>query len=224
MTRRIIIPAAGDAVRFGGLPKELLPISETDCSLTRSVKLAHSLGGCAVVITNPIKEAFHRAAIARAGAQDVDFKVRNDWKHKDLWGSIERGLERGAPGGLILADTVPLLDYKVPNLLMQHEKYELVFGEFWTDFPERFSVVLADRIATKEKNPGRNLAWGMVFWSAAVTTYLLEQRFDHYDRAFEAVMKNVRVGRFILDGYYDLGTFSAYKEFLKLQEPPIMQR
>lgn len=42
--RRIIIPAAGAAVRFGGVPKEMLPISEEETLLGRAVRLARTLG------------------------------------------------------------------------------------------------------------------------------------------------------------------------------------
>ena len=211
MRRRIIIPAAGDAVRFGGCPKELLPISETDCALTRAVRLAQSLGGVAVVISNPHKARFHEAALKRAGL-DGEIVVREKYQHKDLWGSIERGLELDRAGGLILADTVAAIGVDAVTLVPQNR--QLVFGCFQTREPGRFSILLPDRIATKEAAAPGNCAWGMVFWDAAVTNFLLGLELDHYDRAFEAAMGRFQWGMFPLEYYYDLGTFAAYRDFL----------
>lgn len=211
MTRRIIIPAAGDAVRFGGCPKELLPISETDCSLTRAVRLARALGGEPVIISNPHKEIFHRLALERAGLE-CELRVRQNWKRKDLWGSIEFGLQNGVAGGLLLADTVPAI-----NPATDWKKFagvQLLFGVFETREPERFSILTPDGIATKQPHPPGNLAWGMMFWTAEVTDFLRLQETEHYDRAFEAAMKNHAWDVFKLEAYHDLGTFAAYREFL----------
>lgn len=215
MNPRIIIPAAGDAVRFGGLPKELLPISEADCSLTHAVRLGQTFGDV-LIVSNPDKEHWHRVALKRAEL-DCEIAVRKDHRKKDLWGSIEFGLAAGGEtraGGLILADTVtvPAKDCETPKV-----KPDLAFGCFKTWEPERFSVLLPDRIATKAprgvmERPA--LAWGMVMWSAAAADFLLGLEVSHYDRAFEAAMQRFHWHMFDLTSYHDLGTFQAYKNFL----------
>jgi hypothetical protein len=218
VTRRIIIPASGDALRFGGLPKELLPISDVDCSLTYAVRTAQALGGVAVITSNPHKEYFHRAALKRAGL-DCEIIVRTNYQHKDLWGSIERGLEPGRAGALILADTVSAWDFdKLPEDY-DPLKTDLAFGTFETKQPERFSVIIGCHIATKEMPVAPvagygDRAWGTIFWSAAVTDFLLGLEISHYDRAFEAAMKEFKWSTFPLKFYYDLGTFPAYAAFL----------
>jgi hypothetical protein len=208
MSRRIIIPAAGDAVRYGGIPKELLPISETDCSLTNAVKLAQGLGD-PVIISNPHKEYFHRKALDRAHLI-CEIVVRQDYQHKDLWGSIERGLELERAGGLILADTVTLF-----NAAHTFQTAPLEFGIFETKEPERFSIVTPEGIYTKHKSPPGNQAWGMMLWNADVTNFLLGLEVDHYDRAFESAMHHFNWKAFPLSFYHDLGTFKAYREFLE---------
>lgn len=210
MKPRIIIPAAGEAVRFGGLPKELLPISETDCSLTRAVRVAERLGGEPVIMSNPMKEFFHHAALQRAKLE-CEVVVRNNYQHKDLWGSIERGLEPGRAGGLLLADTV-----SDGVIILPGAQCKLTFGYFHTSEPSRFSILLPDRIATKEDKPPGNQAWGMVFWDGDVTDFLLAQEVTHYDRAFELAIKQFATRLFKLNYYFDLGTFKAYKDFLAI--------
>ena len=216
--RRIIIPAAGNAVRFGGILKELLPISETECALSYAVKTA-GMFGTPVVITNASKEPFQRKALARAGAPLVEFIEQADYAH-DLWSAIQCGLQAGCAGGLILADTVAEFELQVP--LKGHN--QLVFGCFETTEPSRFSIVLETaRIATKEANPPGNKAWGMVFWHEQVTEYLLElharKHVAHYDRAFEAAMAQFEWGVFPLKAYADLGTFAAYRDFILSTSP-----
>jgi hypothetical protein len=233
MKRRIIIPAAGDAVRFGGIPKELLPISETDCALTHAVRLAQSFEAEALVVTNPRKKELHQSVLERSGLP-VEICVRQNWKHKDLWGSIELGLSANMQagfesGGLILPDTVaetssisiPVYDSSLGNPAHPGGT-AILFGVFTTLETERFSVVVPYvgdskrvRIATKEKLPGDGLAWGMILWNKNAADFMLGLEVGHYDRAFEAAARQFNWGMFKLASYHDLGSFKSYREFLE---------
>jgi len=207
MKRRVIIPAAGEAVRFGGVPKEMLPISEEETLLGRAVRMARRIGD-PVIITNRKKEHLHRRL-----APDVEMIVKEDPKHLDLWGSILLGLKHGVPGGLILPDTVTDFD---PSTIPAD--MPIGFGTFQTYTPERFSCLTQGRIATKEYGAAvPALAWGVVVWSGLVSEAFLGGAFKTYDPVFQMVMRTMGYGTFPLHYYHDLGTFVAYREFLLSQ-------
>ena len=220
--RNIILPAAGDAVRFGGVPKELLPMTATQCLLTYNVFTALAVGGTPIIITNPHKLYWHRKALERAGIAEelVEFRVRKDYRHKDMWGSFERGLDPGVAGGLLLPDTMipfadPALMPHPERVLMRGEFCQLAFGLFETATPERFSIVTPYGICTKQKDAPGNLAWGMLLWEAAATDFLLAQEVEHYDRALERAMLALPWDTFRLPAFHDLGTFEDYVRFMQ---------
>lgn len=220
--RRIIIPAAGRAVRFNGLPKEVLPTDMYECGLTRAVRMARELGGDPVIITNREKHILHERVLRAAEQLEFcQFIEQND--ATELWGAIRLGLERGCAGGLILPDTVTSVAAKpldvVPNIQ---------FGVFETSTPERFSVVNPQLfypkqpfiIFTKQEGLGKGMAWGLVLWAAEITNFFLDGNFDHYDRAFEAAAREFGYELFPLSYYFDLGTFASYLSYLAITHLP----
>jgi len=196
---RVIIAAAGHAVRFGGIPKELLPLGVADTPLQRAVALGRRLGEV-VVITNPEKASLHRRVL-----EGVELKRQGP--RPELWGAIRTGLQRGRPGALIMADTVT--DFR--RFEMTHP---LMFGTFTTRESHRFSVLGARAIATKKRLVGPRQAWGVVSWSAEVSDFFMTLEVSHYDRAFEAAIRRFGYGTFALKHYADLGTFEAYRQYL----------
>lgn len=203
MKRRVIIPAAGEAVRFGGVPKEMLPISGEETLLARAVRIARKIGE-PVIVTNRNKEHLHRRLVP-----DAEIIVKEDHRHLDLWGSILVGLKHGIPGGLVLPDAVTDFD---PLTIPAH--LPICFGTFQTDTPERFSCLIGDRIATKQCAEVPAVAWGMVAWSGLVSEAFLAETFVTYDAVFQMVMQTMGYGTFPLHYYQDLGTFAAYRQFL----------
>jgi hypothetical protein len=201
-----VVPAAGVAVRFGGVPKELLPIDVHTTSLQHAVSLGRRLGDV-VVITNREKRGLHRRLLAGV-------ELRQQGGVPELWGALRAGLRAGRGGALIMADTVtdfgPLPERRPP----------LMFGVFETHEAHRFSVLKDGRIATKQPLPGRHLAWGMVVWSAEVTELFRSLEPMHYDRAFERAMERFEWATFPLRYYFDLGTFDAYRSFLNAPPAP----
>lgn len=197
--RRVIIPAAGKASRIFGIPKELLPIDEGVTCLSKSIKLASTVGQ-PIVISNPIKLALHSYVV------DVPIMLQ---KGDELWGAIKTGLQEGKDGGLILADTVT--DFSVYDI---DTEADLSFGTFLTNSSRRFSVLLENRIATKEDLPGTYDAWGVVLWSKRVTDFMLTLEDDHYDRIFERVIQRFGYSTFPLHYYKDLGTFDSYVDYI----------
>lgn len=197
---RVIVPAAGLAVRFGGVPKELLPIAERSTPLQHAVELGQRLGEV-VVITSDEKSSLHRRLLPGV-------ELRRQGPEPELWGALRTGLARGQGGALIMADTVT--DFGA----LPDPRSPICFGTFATDEAHRFSVLNDGAIATKQPLRGTHSAWGVVTWSAEVTDFFLSLGDVHYDRAFEAAMRRFGWGTFPLRYYFDLGTFAAYCDFL----------
>ncbi len=212
MLTRFVIPAAGSAVRFGGVYKELLPISATDCGLTHAVKLAIRLGGCEpVIVTTDRKKGLHQSVIASHGLS-AEFRVKECPEEGDMWGSVLSGIDDSVNGGLIMPDTVPIVDYAIDV------RAAITFGCFLTNTPWRFSVLdVKDSknpvILTKQNIASPMLAWGIVLWNRMASARLKSLP-CHFDRAFETIMQESGFGWFMLGGYADLGTFQQYRNFL----------
>lgn len=211
MTRRIIIPAAGESSRISGIPKELLPIGEGETSLHRAVRLAQRLGE-PVIITSPSKAHLHRRLFP-----DVEIQLQRS--APELFGAIRTGLRAGVPGGLIMADTVT--DFDDLDFSETMLAGAIRFGTFETFEPWRFSAICGRSILTKSRDvPAPAKAWGVVGWNEVAADVLLGlDPTTHYDRAFEVVLRRLPSATFPLHFYHDLGTFEAYREFL-INFPP----
>ena len=211
-----VIPAAGQAVRFGGMLKELLPISEIDCGLTNAVRLAYKLGGTMpTIVTTTEKLAAHQAAVSSRGLQ-ARFIV-DSVRKGDMWGAVLLGMSSDRPGGLLLPDSVPeLTDEALPDAA-------IVLGCFHTKDASQFSCVdlrnaARPRIDTKPDTSEQRLAWGLVAWSAEAAADFAS--FTHFDRAFEAAMTRYGYGITLLNGYADLGSFARYTDFIAARQEP----
>lgn len=206
--RTVIIPAAGKATRFGGVLKELLPISKTETALMRAVKnaVASMKATDICIITNKEKVSEHMAALT-----SLPVTYKEQVYNTDLWGAILSGLS-AVDGGLIMPDTItdiPIMTTSAP----------LSFGLFTTHEPERFSILHNNTIITKQKIVDNNTvykAWGVVLWNADVAAYWIKHgNYLHYDDAFRDAMIHFGFTVFDLPYYYDIGTFDAYTQYIK---------
>lgn len=201
---RVVIPAAGLATRFGGVRKELLPLSEApgDTPLARAVAKGLALGAVTVV-TSLANVHAHARALAD---QPVSLVVRSDGTD-DLWCSIQAGMGDG-DGGLILPDTV--WEGHIPRTL----DAAVVFGVFPTMESERYSVIRAGRIVTKQPDTRRQSAWGCVFWRREAAALWHRESFATYDAAFQAAM-TLGYSTFAISAYHDFASFAAYREWIR---------
>lgn len=221
--RTVIIPSAGKATRFGGTLKELLPINPTDTPMLRAIQNA-VLGMNAdelMIITNAAKVQDHMNYVMQHAMYNLPISYRMQTFGKDLWGAIQSGFNWNQPtdGGLVLPDTITF----VPEL--GEVTAPITFGTFWTQEPERFSVLIEGTIRTKEIAKEQDVlerlagykAWGTVLWNAEVANYWMNEapEYDHYDDAFRDAMQRFGYSTFELPYYYDVGTFSKYVEYLK---------
>lgn len=205
---RVIIPAAGKSIRFGGVLKELLPISAIKTPLEQAVDnaLTGLHADSVVIITNAEKIGAHTAHVSKSALySSVDYRIQVG---HELWSAIKTGLE-ATDGALVLPDTVTCINSAhIPDA-------PIVFGVFKTTEASRFSVIANDTIYTKQRLDGVQRAWGIVLWNSEVAQYWLEHNYVHYDDAFRAAMNEYGYKTFDLPYYYDFGTFSAYAQYLK---------
>lgn len=213
--RTVIIPTAGKATRFGGLLKELLPLNATDTPLKRAIDNA-VIGMDAdevIIITNKEKIWEHMNYISRNVEFHLPIQYVPQVYDRDLLGAILTGLSRYNDGGLVLPDTVTMVD--------AHDvTAPLSFGTFVTQEPHRFSIIRNGTIVTKQHIgiPGDGFnAWGAVMWSREVAQYWIENSdtYEHYDDMFRDAMHYFGFATFNLPYYYDLGSFDTYVEYLK---------
>lgn len=211
MELQFVIPAAGQAMRFNAIPKELLPISEKDCLLTHAVRLATKLGNCIpVVVSTHEKKTWHYNAIVSTGLE-AKFVIKNLPLEGDMWGSVRIGMSADRPGGLLLPDTVVDCDSAACQA-------DINFGCFTTETPERFSCLQSLpsglSIVTKSASRSPMSAWGIVTWSKRAAQMLVEEG-GHYDAAFEKIANVLGHSVFRLNSFSDLGTFAEYRSFLR---------
>ena len=204
-----ILPAAGRAERWGGYPKELLPISRTDTFLSRAVR-SLQMSGCdyVVVITNPSKIHLH------------SFHLR-DWRR--VLFEIQQGEEMWA--AMATAIEIPAEEYffLMPDTYVPSKPFpasldtEFAVGLFHTDEPERFGTLRGDKFVNKQPSELPCLAWGALAWNRSVAKHWKARSIDNYTDAINDAIRVFGFSQWRLPYYFDIGTFKHYREFLLAQ-------
>lgn len=201
-----VLPAAGKAERWGGYPKELLPISRNSTFLSRAVR-SLQVSGCdyVVIITSPSKIHLHTFHL-----KDWAGVLYSIQQGEEMWGAISTALEMPADEYLFLMpDTyVPLMPF--PASLDS----DFAMGLFRTDEPERFGTLLGDQVVNKQPRESPCLAWGALAWSRSVAKHWRAMSFDNYTDAINDAIQVFGYGCWELAYYYDIGSTKHYSEFL----------
>jgi hypothetical protein len=204
-----IIPARGLASRFGGLPKELLPLSDNDCGLTRCVWYMQAADAKEVVVlTTHAKVGMYRMALKELPCVCLDCGEAG----RGLWRDLLDVAKYPADWYLFgMPDTV------FPSDAFTVERdHPVMTGTFLTDHPERFGMLHGNRIV--DKQPGEpGYAWGVWIWSAEAMEYLIGALAGYQDhtQAINALLDKFGVKTFPLEYYYDFATFADYREYLR---------
>lgn len=213
--KQVIIPSAGRATRFGGTLKELLPINETETPMFRAIQNA-VLGMNAdeiVLITSTEKISEHVKYIDKNIPYGIPISYRIQNNAQDLWGAILTGIDWNSDGGLVMPDTVTFIN-------PEYTTAPIAFGVFWTQEPNRFSILSNGTIYTKrpilDDIRVHSKAWGTVEWGVEVAQYWQQtDEYAHYDDAFRDAMERFGYATYDLPYYYDLGSFKAYTDYIK---------
>lgn len=207
-----VLPAAGQADRWGGYPKELLPISNDHTFLSRSVGLLQS-SGCdqVLVVTNPTK--IHLHAYHLRDWQGVQFAIQQG---DEMWGAMKTAITVPADEYLFMMPDTYVSDPPFPPL----ERGAFGLGVFLTEEPERFGVIRDGHVVNKAPSDKPGLAWGVLAWNHAVANRWRERQLHSYTQAINDAIDEFGYVTWKLDYYFDVGSMSHYTEFL-LSNPEI---
>jgi dTDP-glucose pyrophosphorylase len=206
-----IILAAGQSVRFNGLLKEFLPTGEDREVIDHSISAAKQWGADRIIITtNPNKIAQHAKHFSKPKYQDLNISFKVLYEGEMLDSLLLACQEATSENLMLMADTVFSGSIELPDY------YDLAFGTFNTNTPDRYSIFDGGRIITKPKGyTGDYKAWGCVAFSDEVAEYWQSYMFNHYDAAFNSAISEFGYDTFDIGTYSDLGTFSRYLDYLK---------
>lgn len=208
MTRLGIIPAAGQAVRIGGVPKELMPLSDTNTLLTHAVESLECIPCDRImVITNQVKLPQHAKMLQ-------DHRVGFALQHGtlDAWSAIvETFPYAGDWNYYMMPDT-----YQPKGFVPDYE-HEINFGVFTTVHPERFGVLFDGEIYDKAESLKGSLqyAWGAVIWSRKVVEFWKTQDITGHTQAFNLAMKEFGYGTYPIPYYFDIAGMEDYRRLLE---------
>lgn len=205
-----IIPAAGKAQRFGGVLKEMLPVSDGATLIKRTLTALNN-GGCdmSLLITSREKMQAH--------AQHLE-----DWPvyyviqsgHKDIWSAIIESLPiHGKVNLFAMPDTFFPMD-----IFKDFMQGDFVMGAFETTMPERFGVLTENGIVNKRQlPPGTYRAWGVIGWTDKVAQYWIEHvdQIETYTQALNMAMAEFGYHVKPMAYYYDLAAWADYQKFVR---------
>lgn len=206
MNRLAIIPAAGNAARFGGLYKELLPVSNGENALQAAYRRVCQCE-TVLIVTTPEKIALHAQACPRA-----TFVLQQGTQ--GLWSAILTALQYSADEYYF---TMPDTIYE--GTWPKEPYNNLSLGAFETYEPERFGVVHGNRIVDKGMwtKPGTPfMAWGALCWTKAVRDYWFAERRNLPDltTALNAALQQFGYSCFQISDYHDFANLEYYTRYL----------
>lgn len=203
-----IVPAGGQASRFNGLAKELLPVSDTECALTRCVQAIPA--DEVYVFTTPEKYSLHHDAL-----EFVDHAHLIERHCEGLWEVVKLA---------VVWRSVDWYYFAMPDTVFPHDAFnvapgQLKCGTFLTDRTERFGMVYGNKIVDKQPGGKPGLAWGAWIWSRQVALDLAEacEQLEDYTEALNVILKRYSMEQFPLRYYYDFASFADYSNFIKEQ-------
>jgi len=205
-----IVPAAGKATRWGGMLKEVLPLSEHESLISRVVRTM-SIGGAntCLVITTPEKIRSHSEALKR---HDVIYRFQSE--DIDLWGAIKESFTFMAKWNLFA-----MPDTFFPTSVFDAEMFKRDFNlcAFDTNKPNRFGVVEGNQINDKPDIIGWYPAWGVLTWSRSIIDFWVENinMIQNHTQAFNMAMQEFGFHLTKMPFYYDMATFTDYEEFIR---------
>ena len=200
-----IIPAAGSANRFGGIIKELLPISKDKAIMDYSIHAMRQGGVNSIIVVTSARK------IAALAEHRPGLLYTLQIEARDIWGAILAGLRFEADEYL----------FAMPDTCIPEDAFDRTMtadfelGTHWTDKPERFGMIRHDGIHNKEPgDPGS--AWGVLMWKKKVRDYWIEFDYDikSYTEAFNMAMGVYSWKAFELSDYYDVSNFDDYHRLM----------
>jgi hypothetical protein len=203
-----IIPAAGKAERWRGMPKELMPVD--DVTFIDRVIMSLYAGNADVIllVTNPEKAALH---IQHLNNEPICYAIQQG--KQDAWSAICESLPLNAGMNYYaMPDT-----YFDMDIFARMPEQDFNIGYFETDEPERFGVVTEfGGVVDKHPLKGTQKAWGVLSWSYKVADFWKQNinRIETHTQAFNMAMKEFGYSMTKLEYYHDVANYEYYKRLL----------
>lgn len=200
-----IIPAAGQALRFGGVIKELLPLPDGRTLLEHAVdRLCHC--DRIVVVSNASKVDKHIPKLL--GKAGVVIQQGNE-----MWGAIQTAMVTYDADQYYLT---------MPDTWMMRRAFEGVpevdfgYGYFITERPERFGCLMGNRFEDKPQfayTPA--VAWGVLTWSKHAKRMWLTKRPSDYTEAINFAIEQYNHTHWSIGPYFDCASIEDYEKLLR---------
>lgn len=194
-----ILPAAGKAIRFGGVDKELLKLNGKTMLEHAAARLPENV----VVITTEGKLQNHMKVLPKA-----IFAIQEG--NQDLWSAIKTGLTFQADRYyMTMPDT-----YMRVDVFKNAPQEDFNLGTFTTDKPERFGVLRDNRVIDKQAGEIPATAWGVLTWSRNVRDYWLKCEVNNFCEAINVAMTAFYFQTWDIGKYHDLASAEDYTKLL----------
>jgi hypothetical protein len=208
-----VIPVAGKGSRWGGYYKELLPSGNREWLLDRTIK-SMKVGGAdkICIVTNQSKISTHVSHI-NSKYENIFYVIQKE--KKDIWGAMLASLSYSEDINL----------FAMPDTYFPINCFDREYSlnkDFWigthkTKFPERFGILLEDKVINKSKSLPKNreyMAWGSLVWSSSVSLFWMQEQPDTYTQAINMALSRFDYGTFDMGYYNDMATWEDYQIFL----------
>lgn len=225
-----VVPAAGKATRFGGMRKELLPISGGEAVIDRAMTaLGRATDAILVVASHEKLPILAQYLDSRQYGSPVLYAIQGGGN--DIMGAILTALDFPAERYL----------FAMPDTLIEDSAFSIYpssdfsMGLFETDTPERFGVLDNRRIVNKKyeshfSEPGPYRAWGILSWTQKCAVYWqdIAARLTHnagitggdeldYTTAINKAIERFGLSHWRMGSYrdmVDIGEYQAYWRYL----------
>ncbi|MGD8814214.1 MAG: NTP transferase domain-containing protein [Anaerolineales bacterium] len=200
------MPAAGNASRWKGFPKECLPASNGETFLSRTVE-SLKMCGCDVVLVISHASKIQLHAYLLKDQEGVLFALQQG---EEIWAAFTTALKTPADEYCFLMPDTYVPDSPFPT---RFDK-DFGIGFFQTWEPERFGVLRDGQIVDKQPGDVPCQAWGVLAWKKPVADLWKHQTFPCHTDAINAAIMKFDFDSWILDYYCDIGSMEFYIDFL----------
>jgi hypothetical protein len=199
-----IIPAGGNAIRFGGIYKELLPLPDGRAMIEHAIERV-SFCDRVVIVTNKDKCRLHR----RYADKNITVIEQS---LPEMWGAIATAQYAYDADQyyMTMPDTWMELDafWGVPET-------DFAYGYFLTHQPGRYGVYIDGKFVDKPTTATvPAMAWGVLTWSRRIKELWQAENVKDYTQAINTALKNTRNGHWSIGSYFDCADMDRYMELL----------
>jgi hypothetical protein len=201
VTKIAILPAAGNSIRFGRIPKEMLPLPNGRSLIDHAIDRVEFCDRV-VIVTSHSKALLHSQLMDRNAKiiQQVGNEMYGAW-------ATVCGLYNADRYYMTMPDTWMPAD----AFMDCPDNVDFALGVFTTYEPERFGVFAEGGIVNKDENqPVPATAWGALMWTRKVYDDWQKQGITDYTEAIVRAMSRFTWSTWDIGEYHDCATAYHY--------------